>query len=233
MRILTASVLLVTLAIPVPAAAQWKETETIDRTVYIGQNGRLKLNNFSGDIRIVGTSGNDVVIRAVRRATRQRLDNIRLEIEVSGTNLSIESNRRVPGWREQNDNVVETSFDIQVPHGTELDIHSFSGKVDIRGVTGQIQAETFSGDIELDVAAAPQLPAVTAGTFSGDIRARVPAHASGRVRFDSFSGSIRSDLPISMTKFGGRRADIDAEIGTGQGPTIRFKTFSGDLRIVK
>ena len=45
--------LLLTLA--APAAAQ-KETETVDRTVTIGDRGRLNLKNFSGDVRITGTS---------------------------------------------------------------------------------------------------------------------------------------------------------------------------------
>jgi DUF4097 and DUF4098 domain-containing protein YvlB len=226
--------LLLTLA--APAGAQQKESETVDRTVSIGDRGRLNLKNFSGDVQITGTSGGDVVIHAVRRATRERLDNIKLEITTSGSTVSVEANKRVEGWRDRNNNVVETDFEIQVPAGTELDIDAFSSKVDIRGVTGAINAHTFSGNIEIDVAAAGALPALTAETFSGNIAARVPASASGRVRFDSFSGGVRSDLPISTTsrrnRWGGGE-DVDGAIGSGSGPTLRFKTFSGDLRITK
>lgn len=233
MRIPAISALVLTLAAPAPTVAQSKETETVNRTISVGDRGRLKLNNFSGDITIAGTSGTDIVITAVRRATRERLDDIKLEITTSGSTVEIEANRQDSRRRDRNDNVVETSFDIKVPVGTELDVKSFSGAIDIRGVTGRVDAETFSGDIEIDVAGAASLPELTAGTFSGDIEARVPPSASGRLRFNSFSGSIRSDLPISMTRFGGRRADVDAELGTGSGPTLRFKTFSGDLRIRK
>jgi DUF4097 and DUF4098 domain-containing protein YvlB len=231
MRILAASALVLTLAAPQTAVAA-QETETIDRTVSIGPRGTLKLKNFSGDIRITGTSGNDVVIHAVRRATRDRLDNIKLDVTTSGSTVSIEANRRDANWRERNNNVVETDFEITVPQGTTLNLDSFSSKVDVRGVTGSIEAKTFSGNIEIDVAQAAQVPALTAETFSGDINARVPASASGRVRFNSFSGSVSSDLPISM---GGRSRsrDVDADFGTGSGPTLRFKTFSGNLRILK
>jgi DUF4097 and DUF4098 domain-containing protein YvlB len=232
MRILAASALVLTLVAPQAAVAA-QETETFDRTVSIGPRGTLKLKNFSGDIRITGTSGNDVVIRAVRRATRERLDNIKLDVTTSGSTVSIDANKRDSNWRERNNNnVVETDFEITVPQGTTLDLDSFSSKVDVRGVTGSIEAKTFSGNIEIDVAQAAQVPALTAETFSGHINARVPASASGRVRFNSFSGSVSSDLPISM---GGRSRsrDIDADFGTGSGPTLRFKTFSGDLRILK
>lgn len=232
MRILAAAALVLTLAAPQLAAAAQKETETVDQTFTIGPRGTLKLRNFSGDIRITGTDGNDVVIHAVRRATRDRLDHVKLHIDASRSIVSIEANRVDPDSRRENNNVVDTTFEIKVPHGTTLDVNSFSSKIDVRGVTGAVEAQTFSGDIEIDVAQAGQVPALTAETFSGNIQARVPAAASGRVRFNSFSGSVRSDLPISMGSRSGRR-DVDAELGSGHGPTLRFKTFSGDLRIVK
>lgn len=229
MRILAASVLLVTLAVPATAAAQ-KETETVDRTVRIGEQGQLKLRNFSGDVRITGVSGGDVVIHAVRHATRERLDRIKLDIQSSGSTVSIEANHRTPGWKDERDNVVETNFDIQVPFGTELDLKSFSGRLEVEGVTGDIEAETFSGRITIDVVRAGKMPGITAETFSGDIEARVPNAAAGRVRFNSFSGSVQSDLPISVTGRQ-RRGDLDGDLGGGGGPMLRFKTFSGDLRI--
>lgn len=232
MRILAASALALTLAAPQLAAAAQKETETVDRTFTIGQRGTLKLTNFSGDIRITGTPGNDVVIHAVRRATRDRLDNVKLEITASSSVVSIDANKVDPERRRRNNNVVDTTFEIKVPHSTTLDLNSFSSKIEVRGVTGEVEAQTFSGDIEIDVAEAGQVPALTAETFSGNIQARVPAAASGRVRFNSFSGNVRSDLPISMGSRSGRR-DVDAEFGSGNGPTLRFKTFSGDLRILK
>jgi DUF4097 and DUF4098 domain-containing protein YvlB len=231
MRILAVSALVLTLAAPSALAAQ-KETETVDRTVAIGDHGRLKLRNFSGNVTITGTTGGDVIVHAVRRATRERLDNIKLEIDATGSSVSIEANRRNSTWHEKNENVVETTFDIKVPYGTQLDLYCFSGKLEIQGVTGDIEAETFSGRIEIDVAAAERVPAITAETFSGDIETRMPASASGNVRFNSFSGSVESDLPISMSRRrGGWNADVDGQIGAGGGPTLRFKTFSGDLRI--
>ena len=233
MRILAASALVLTLAIPQAALAGQKETETVDRTVSIGQRGTLKLNNFSGDVRITGTSGGDVVIHAVRRASRERLDAIKLEINTDGSTVSIEANKRGPNYKEKENNVVETDFDIKVPAGTTLNLDSFSGKLEVTGVSGEINAETFSGDIVIDAAGAAQVPAMTAETFSGNIEARVSASASGKVQFNSFSGSVRSDLPIDMGTRTKRRRDFTGDLGNGSGPTLRFTTFSGDLRIQK
>ena len=231
MRLIASTVVALTLIVPAASSAQQKQTETIDRTVSIGNNGHLKLKNFSGDVRVTGSSGGDVVIHAVRRATRERLDNIKLDISTSGSTVTIEANKRDPDWREKNDNVVETDFDIKVPFGTELDLYSFSGRLEVTGVSGRIDAQTFSGNIELDVTSAKQLQEMDVETFSGDIRARVPPNASGKVEFSSFSGSVDSDLPISMRS--SRKRNVSGEIGTGGGPTLKFHTFSGDLRIRK
>jgi len=227
----TALALLMLTLVAGPAAAQGKETETVDRTVAFSRGGTLKLKNFSGDVRITGTEGTDVVVHAVRTATRARLDNIKLDIEVDGSTVSIEANRRSPNWDSRNDNVVETQFEIQVPSATLLNLYAFSGDLIVRGTTADVEAQTFSGNIDLDLSTAPQSPDVKAETFSGDITTRVTAASNGRLEFNSFSGDLRSDLPLQLHRKSKR--DVSADLGSGSGAKLDFKTFSGDLKLVK
>jgi DUF4097 and DUF4098 domain-containing protein YvlB len=214
-----------------PAAAEQKETENVDRTIAFSPGGTLKLKNFSGDVRITGTAGSDVVIHAVRTAARDRLDNIKLDIAVDGSTIAIEANRRSRNWDQHNDNVVQTRFDIQVPAATTLDLHNFSGDLTVSETTAGIEAQTFSGNIDLDVSRAPGIPDLKAETFSGDIRTRVPPGGAGRVQFHTFSGDLRSDLPLMLHN--GSRKNVTADLGSGSGSTLEFKTFSGDLRLLK
>jgi hypothetical protein len=93
-----------------------RETENVDRTLSLPPGGTVRLKTFSGRVNITGTSGNQVVIKAVRRATRERLQDIKLEITQSGNVIDIDANHRLVERR--NDNVVETEFDIQVPNQT-------------------------------------------------------------------------------------------------------------------
>jgi len=51
------------------------------------------------------------------------------------------------------------------------------------------------------------------------------------VRFNSFSGNFRSDFPVLLSNKS--RRDISVDIGGGTGATLEFKTFSGDLKLVK
>jgi DUF4097 and DUF4098 domain-containing protein YvlB len=118
-----------------------------------------------------------------------------------------------------------------VPAATALDLHAFSGNLIVRGTTGRIDAKTFSGDVDLDVSSAPAAPDVKAETFSGDISAKLPDISNGHVRFNSFSGDFRSDFPVLLTSKS--RRDISVDIGGGSGANLEFKTFSGDLKLVK
>jgi DUF4097 and DUF4098 domain-containing protein YvlB len=214
-------------AAALPAAAREpRDTEQFDRTIPFHQGGKLKLNNFSGRVTITGTSGDNVVIHAVRRATRDRLDHIQIDVSVDASEVSIEANKRESGWREKNDNVVETDFEIQVPANTALDVKVFSSDIHVSGVSGAQKLHTFSGGVTVTDAAA----AMDAETFSGDIDVNFAGAINGQVDFDSFSGRLRSDRPVTL-RSSSRRSRMKGEIGSGGDTVLRFHTFSGDVTL--
>ena len=219
----------ITLAAPVVASEQ-NETERVDRTVHIGAGGQLRLKNFSGRVTITGSNRSDMVVRAVRRAPRERLDHIKLEITETASGVSIEANKKDDNWRDRNHNVVDTEIEIQVPADVSLDLEVFSSDLFVKGVRGRQRLHTFSG--EIDVADADA--GIDAETFSGDIAVKLVQGASASVDFDSFSGDLRSDVALNYRSSGGRRfggaSRFRADIGSG-GTDYHFKTFSGDVRI--
>ena len=123
-----ALVALIALGIPTMAAAA-KETERVEKTIAFSPGGTLKLKNFSGKVEITGENRSDISLVAVRTATRDRLDHIKLSIESSGSTVTIEANKRDDKWEEHNDNVVETDFTLKVPSNANLDIDVFSSPV--------------------------------------------------------------------------------------------------------
>src|SRR6266496_5339282 len=133
---------IITLATPAVASEQ-NETDRVDRTVSIRAGGQLRLRNFSGRVTITGSNRGDMVVHAVRRATRDRLDNIRLEIVETGSGVSIEANKKADNWHERNNNVVETEFEIQLPADVSLDVEVFSSDVFVKDVRGRQRLHTF------------------------------------------------------------------------------------------
>jgi DUF4097 and DUF4098 domain-containing protein YvlB len=242
-----AAMVLLALGVPVETAADAQETETVDRTAAIAPGGTLTLNNFAGRVRISGSDRRDVSIHAVRRAPRERLDRVKLEVRSSDGNVTIEANKRDDD--RSRENVVETDLTIETPRnvnlrvtvfssdvelrdlqGGEHRVKSFSGDLQIEGVTGSLVAETFDGNVHAS-------PSITGGqecrftTFSGDIELRVTA-AAAAVEFDTFSGRLDSDVPLTMRARNGRT--IRAHLGgTSDSGRLHLKTFSGDVRLLK
>ncbi|MEW6321635.1 MAG: DUF4097 family beta strand repeat-containing protein [Acidobacteriota bacterium] len=243
------------LVLAAPAAAQRDrdrdernyEEETVERTLTLAPGGRLRLRTFSGRVNITGVEGSQVVIKALRRAPRERLDDIRLEITQSGDAIEINANdRRV---ERRKNNVVETHFDITVPSRTSLDIDTFSAPVTVRGVAGShevdgfssrlrlsgvsgpLRAKTFSGEIEIEATGWQNGDDLSAETFSGDVIVRLPDSARGSMSFNSFSGRFESDLPVAVTA--ASRRDFRGELNGGGSSAFRMKTFSGDVTIRK
>ena len=206
-----------------------RETETIDRTVPLPANGTLRLKTFSGRVRITGGSGDQVVIKAIRRATRDRLDDIKLEITQSGSTVEIDANHRVVERR--NDNVVETDFEIQVPSRARLDIKTFSAPVTVINVNGSQHIDGFSSDITVEATELSENADVDVNTFSGDVRLRLPGNARGNISFNSFSGSFESDLPVTLNS--SSRRNFRGSLNGGGAGDFRLKTFSGDVRILR
>src|SRR3954466_9593291 len=74
--------------------AAFQETEKISRTVTLEPGGTLRLKSFSGRVNITTGEGNQVVVDAVRRASRSRLDHIRLDVHAEGSTVYVDANHR-------------------------------------------------------------------------------------------------------------------------------------------
>jgi hypothetical protein len=222
---------------PMKAMAQQRTTETVDRTLPFPSGGTLKLNNFSGRVRITGGPGRNFVMKAVRRGTAERLKEIELAIDTSGSTISVEANKRLRNdsrrWRDDDgrDSVIDTDFEIQVPSDARLDIDSFSSDVTVTGVNGEQRLKSFSGDLEIDATGQGTSPDLDVETFSGMMRVRLADNARGEIEFNSFSGDLDSAFPVSLRS--SSRRNLRAELPGGSGRTLRFKSFSGTLRLVK
>lgn len=248
-------VVIAVVALLAPAAAQaQRETETVERTIAFPADGTLHLKNFSGRITITGGSGRDIVMKAWRTGRPERLKETELRVTTEGRTVEIDANYRDEETRRRDrdnerNNVVETRFELQVPASARLDIDAFSSEVVVTGIegvqriktfSGDIQTsgsrgaldlETFSGEIEADASRHGQTPDVRLETFSGSMRLRVAESAKGDLQLDTFSGDLDSDLPLRMRSTS--RRSLRAELPGGSGQTLRVKSFSGSLRLVR
>lgn len=131
-------------------------------------------------------------------------------------------------------------------------LESVSGSIEARAITGDVEANTTSGRIELRDITARRLSAkTTSGTvtfegaivaqgryemesLSGSIRLTIPSDAAFELHAKTFSGSIESDLPVTLrgavSSRHGRQKSLDGAVNGG-GAEVELSAFSGSIQI--
>jgi len=205
------------------------QTEHVNRTVALDPGGTLRLKSFSGRVTITASDRPEVVVNAIRRGDRDRLDRITLDVHKEGDTVVVDANHRERSTWYHHNNVVETDFDITVPRRTNLNVDVFSAPVYVTGVEGSYNIHGFSSRVRLNDVVWQSRQTIDVNTFSGDVEVQLPEGANGSVSFNSFSGRLTSDLPLTLHS--SRHRSVTAELGSGGDGRVRVRTFSGSVRL--
>ncbi len=151
--------------------------------------------------------------------------------------------RSISGDIELTDTKVEGALEAGTISGTvrlrkltarSLALNSVSGNVEMEEVTAErIGAQVISGNITFAGDLEPN-GRYELTSHSGNIRMAIPAGAGFQVEASSFSGSINSDIPITMSggQTGRRNRALRGTAGNG-GAVLDLTTFSGTILITK
>ena len=124
------------------------------------------------------------------------------------------------------------SGDIEVEEtgSGDIDLHTGSGNITVRGIQGAFRAEAGSGDI---TAEGTQTGAWEIRTGSGNVHVRLPANAAFDANLSTSSGTLDVGSPITMTVQGRVQETRKSIIGKvrGGGPLLSLRTGSGDIHI--
>lgn len=187
----------------------------------------LEIDSVSADVDVTGTAARSLDIESVSGQVNAVGAPTRAEIESVSGDLRLNLN------------------------SDSVKLESVSGSVTLRGkVTGEIDAETVSGNIDIDsrgeqprrvysssVSGDSAIRSglarggkVIAESVSGNIRITMPSSLSARVSGESFSGTLRAPgARINKTKYG-PGSDFEHSYGQGNGE-IRLESFSGDAEL--
>jgi len=121
-----------------------------------------------------------------------------------------------------------TSGSIKTDSSANLDISSVSGSLVFSSDGERITASTTSGRIEGVLEQAPDSGRIELKSVSGRVVLEVPDNINADVDLHSVSGSVSSELPVSVTE--SRKKSLRGRIGSG-GTIIDIGTVSGSIRI--
>ncbi len=229
-----------------------ESSEVLEKRFRAGGGPLVRVENVAGETHVKGTAGDEVVVRATKRAYadsaergKRVLENIEVEFEQDGDEIRIWQRAYLleRGWANLfRDRRARVDYDIEVPRGTTVSVRSASGEIDVRGVEGGAELQTVSGDVAAqDIRGPLRLRTVSgqcvaercagvveANSVSGDLTFRSCAWPSGGLL--TISGDVAAEVRLSAT--GSVRVNTvsgDVELATPSAFELRFDSTSGDL----
>ena len=215
---------------------------SVDYTVVVPATAQVDVHSVSGTIKITGVHGSlrsESVSGDVTIADAPRLEaakSVSGDVSLTGittdgdlTASSVSGNVRAKGLKARGVDVGSVSGDISVTEAAceRLGVKTVSGNVEYGGGIargGRYEINAHSGTVRL-LLANPAGFELTANSFSGSIRSELPLSVGGdAARRDDGRSRNRRDGPDSHA--------MRATFGDGSA-TVVVRTFSGDIIIAK
>ena len=182
--------------------------------------GPVEATAGSGSLTI-GTIGGDVVARAGSGSIR---------VEGAGGSLLVKTGSGSINARAVQGAITASAgsgrIELEQTGEGDVSVHSGSGGVRVRGVRGGLSITTSSGAIR---AQGEMVRDWTLEASSGGILVELPPEASFELDAHTGSGSIESELPLTVTGRMSRRS-LRGAAGSG-GPRLEVETSSGSIVI--
>jgi len=213
---------------------------SVDYTVSVPASATVDLHSISGSVKVTGVHGSlraEAISGEVTINDAPRLETAKtVSGDVSLTGVTADGDLSAGS--------VSGAVRAKGVKARGLDLGSVSGDINVSDVTCErLGVKTVSGSIEYS-------GGITRGgryeinTHSGTVRLQLANPAGFELTANSFSGSIRSDLPMTLGGDSGTRDDtgrrgrrdsnhaMRATYGDGSA-TLLVRTFSGDIVIAK
>ncbi|HEY0385832.1 MAG TPA: DUF4097 family beta strand repeat-containing protein, partial [Pyrinomonadaceae bacterium] len=196
---------------------------------------RVTLNTFDGRISIRAWDKPEVTLTAIKRAgNEQALRGITVKAEQQGADINVvtdydkSAGRHLGGIFSTNASV---TLELFVPRNTNIQALSGDGRVELEGITGELNIQTGDGRIEVrdgggHLTAKTGDGRIEISNYTGDVDAKT---GDGRIslegRFNQLAartgdGSIQLTLPLDLDA----TIETDAETVNGDGLTIEEAT---------
>lgn len=202
----------------------------------------------NGGVDVLGWNENRIAVRA--KVWGQARDGERALEIVDEIRLSMRDGRlEAEGPRTGNREGWGVSWEVMVPHETDVRVETMNGGISVADVRGDIDFRALNGGVHLTGVAGHVTGRTTNGglhveldgrrwdgqgldveTTNGGVTLEVPVDYSARLETGTVNGGIHLDFPVTVQGRIGRR--LATTLGEG-GPTVRAMTTNGGVRIVR
>ncbi len=220
-------------------------TDEFHQTYPLSATGRVSLSNINGGVHISTWNQNQVKVDAVKWAdSREKLDEARIEVESSANSIDI----RTQYEHRNNNNPATIEYTLTVPATETLDeIKLVNGSLQIKGVTGDVKADSVNGRIEAEglqgetrlntvngrlVATFDRLGSqrIRLSSVNGSMNLTIPSDSNADVRANSVNGGIHTDFNLPVKHHFPVSNELNGTLGKG-GAEIKLDNVNGAIDI--
>ncbi|MBA7549900.1 hypothetical protein ES705_42403 [subsurface metagenome] len=146
------------------------------------------------------------------------IDTVSADVDMSGLDLNDFKCKTVSG-----------DLRIESLGSDNLTLHTTSGDVDIVDFSGNLEADSVSGDIDVEYRVFDNN--VDIKTISGKVKIDLPQYAEFHLKTNTVSGEVVAKFPITIISFN-KMNQLEGTVGTGDNRIV-VDTVSGDIYINK
>lgn len=202
----------------------------------------------NGGVTVRGWSGRETLVRAKVEAWGESdsaasllAGQVHVDITPGQVRASGPQTQGKAGWA--------VSFEVFVPHSTDLNLQARNGGIHLSDVRGRLEFRTTNGGIHVDRVAGEVNGSTTNGgvhvslsggrweggpvrlsTTNGGVHLGLPADTNAQVRAQTTNGGVHSDFPLPGFERNRRPKEFEFNIGSG-GPLIHLTTTNGGVHI--
>jgi bifunctional DNA-binding transcriptional regulator/antitoxin component of YhaV-PrlF toxin-antitoxin module len=229
------------------AKAEWRKSYELE------PGGRVEIANVNGRIKVEPSDSRTLEIVAEKSArgmtedaARQALDRIEIKEEASSSSVRVETKLqrggglfdggsgqvtysvRVPSGADAKFSSVNGGVELHGVKGRRLDLETTNGGIVARDVSGNVEASTTNGGVDVEFAQIGDRGAKLECT-NGGIKLRLPNDAKATISASVTNGGINtSGLQLETVESTRRR--LEARLNGG-GPPIRIEGTNGGITI--
>ncbi|KAA3440900.1 DUF4097 domain-containing protein [Rufibacter hautae] len=241
-----------------PTAKQTTPREAELRTYKVklgnGKDARVQLSMFNSNVKIVGYSGDEVVIETKDySAPPKRAEGLKPlynQIE-DNTNLGLGVNKNGNTVTITKASRIDAQYVIRIPknaavvyketnwEGGDISISDVDGEVELKlnnseatltNISGPVVATNTNGSIKVIFSSLAQSKPSAISTVSGDIDITLPAKDKANFKLKSMQGEIYTDFDIDLQRKKGKDEEDELSL-LGGGGDIAGKVNGGGVEV--
>src|SRR5207247_7279914 len=135
---LFAFVLLGTFAGAPAVFAAHEVREEFRQTYPLDKQGKVRVENINGDVRIVTWDREEIKVEAIKRAKKQEhLDEVKIEVDAKADRIRIKTKHPDSKLKRNKNNSTSVDYTLTVPKQSRLDgVSTVNGGIEIENVSG-------------------------------------------------------------------------------------------------